>query len=87
MMNCMKRRLLLFMLALIASLMTPIMTLASSSSDEEQSPVDARLLGYQTGSGALNNAGGTALTWLLLFVLGAICVGVLFMNPKRTHLD
>ena len=28
-----------------------------------------------------------SIPFLLLFVLGAICVGVLFMNPKRTHLD
>jgi hypothetical protein len=86
MMIRMKYRLLVFVFAACAWLMTPAMTLASSS-DEEQSPVDARLLGYQSGSAALKDAGGTALTWLLLFFLAAICVGVLFMNPKRTHLD
>ena len=36
---------------------------------------------------ALKDASGTALTWLLLVVLGGICVGVMFMNSKRTHLD
>src|SRR5262245_58033788 len=85
MMNRMKHRLLVLVFALCAWLMTPVMSLAAS--DEDQSPVDARLLGYPGGSGALNDASGTALTWLLLFVLAAICIGVLFMNPKRSHLD
>ena len=87
MMIRMKYRLLMLVFAACAWLMTPAMTLASSSSDEDQSPVDARLFGYQSGSAALKDASGTALIWLLLFFLAAICIGVLFMNPKRTHLD
>jgi hypothetical protein len=88
MMNRMKYRLPALVFAVIYSLATPLATLASSSSsDEDQTPIDARLQGYQSGTAALNNASGTALTWLLLCVLTAICVGVLFMNPKRSHLD
>jgi hypothetical protein len=85
MMSRMKYRLLVFVFAACAWLLMPAMTLAAS--DEDESPVDARLLGYQNGSAALKDAGGTALTWLLLFFLAAICIGVLFTNPKRTHLD
>jgi hypothetical protein len=83
----MKHRVIVTILALCVTLMTPAMTLASSSDDEDKNPVDARLLGYQNGTAALNNASGTALTWLLLCVLGGICIAVLFMNPKRSHLD
>jgi hypothetical protein len=60
---------------------------ARAADDEDRSPIDARLQGYQSGNAALTNAGGTPLTWLLLFVLAGICIGVLFMNPKRSHLD
>jgi len=87
-MRRMKYRLPALILAVAFSLATPLATFASSSSsDEDQTPIDARLQGYQSGSAALNNASGSALLWLLLFVLMAICLGVLFMNPKRTHLD
>jgi hypothetical protein len=27
------------------------------------------------------------LTWILLLVMGAICLGVLFKSSGRTHLD
>ena len=29
----------------------------------------------------------TTFTWALLIFLGVICVGVMFKNAKRTHLD
>jgi len=80
----MKYRLLAFVFAISFWLM-PIA--ARAADDEDKSPIDARLQGYQGGNAALTNASGTALTWLLLFVLAAICIGVLFMNPKRSHLD
>jgi hypothetical protein len=46
---------------------------------------DARLQGY-TNNMQLD-AGSTALTWLLLIALGILCLGVLFKDAKRTHLD
>ena len=46
---------------------------------------DARLEGYENN--VTLDAGGTGLTWLLLVVLGVLCIGVLFKSGKRTHLD
>jgi cytochrome c-type biogenesis protein CcmH/NrfF len=53
--------------------------------DAEDKIYDARLEGYGTNVTLENSS--TALMWLLLVVLGAICVGVMFKNAKRTHLD
>jgi len=33
------------------------------------------------------DTGGTALSWLLLILLAALCVGVVFKNANRSHLD
>ena len=60
-------------------------TALARSDDESQPTGDARLEGYQ--GGAKLDISSTALTWLLLIVLGAACVGVMFINPKRSHLD
>jgi len=81
----MKKRLFAILLLLLTfAVSVPRVALA----DAEDAPkVDARLEGYATGSGALKDAGGTALTWLLFIVLGAICIGVMFINSKRSHLD
>jgi hypothetical protein len=57
--------------------------LAARASDEKE-PYDARLEGYGANVTLDGNSG---LTWLLLVVLGALCVGVLFKNSKRSHLD
>jgi hypothetical protein len=84
----MKRRLLASVLALTLLVGLPSIARASSSSDDEdQVQIDGRLDGYKEGNMALKDAGGSGLTWLLLVVLGAMCVGVMFMNSKRSHLD
>ena len=70
------------LLVLLAVLSAPLRVLAQ----EENSKVyDARLEGYENKYTL--DAGSTGLTWLLLVVLGAICIGVLFKSGKRTHLD
>jgi len=71
------------LLALIA-LVAPI-TAQAGSNDGERVVVDARLEGYP--SGVTLDPSSTALTWLFLCVLGAVCLGVMFINPKRSHLD
>ncbi len=60
----------------------PVIVIAQ---EEESKIYDARLEGYG-GTVTLQNS-STALMWLLLVVLAALCVGVMFKNAKRTHLD
>jgi hypothetical protein len=81
----MKRRLIGILLCLTFVLATPCVSLAQ---DEDAPKFDARLEGYGEGQNmALKDAGGTAVTWLLLIVLAGLCLGVMFMHSKRTHLD
>lgn len=47
--------------------------------------VDIRLEGYATD--VTLPAGTTAMTWLLLVFLTLLCIGALFKNARRTHLD
>ena len=80
-----RQRLFVATASVLTALMTPIVVLASN--DEDATPLDARLLGYKEGNAALKDASGTAVTWLLCIVLTAVCVGVMFINSKRSHLD
>jgi hypothetical protein len=73
------------MIALSSAVALTPTTAQAKSSDDETPSTEARLEGYQ--GGAKLDPSGTALTWLLLVVLGAICIGVMFINPKRSHLD
>lgn len=77
----MKRKLIGFILSAAMVLLSPAMALAQ----DEEKIYDARLEGYG-GNMTLENS-STALMWLLLVVLGALCVGVMFKQAKRTHLD
>ncbi|HEY1629490.1 MAG TPA: hypothetical protein VGF52_06505 [Tepidisphaeraceae bacterium] len=78
----MKQKLLGFLFAAMIMLMCPAMLLAQ---EEDSKLYDARLENY--GSNVTLENSSTALLWLLLIVLGAVCVGVMFKNAKRTHLD
>lgn len=82
----MKHRLLGWCTTLIVLLYTPGITLARRV-EEEKEIVDARLEGYGDKINVSLPASGTALMWLLLLFLGAVCVGVMFKDAKRTHLD
>ena len=53
--------------------------------EPEREPVDARYEGYPTN--VTLEGGGTALTWILLVVCGALVFGGLFKDAKRSHLD
>jgi cytochrome c-type biogenesis protein CcmH/NrfF len=82
MMRIMKQKLFGFALAAMSFLMFPAMLLAQ---EEDSKIYDARLENY--GANVTLENSSTALLWLLLVVLGAVCVGVMFKNAKRTHLD
>ena len=78
----MKHRLLRCSVTLLTLLNWPMLALAQ---DDETKIYDARLEGY--GSNVTLDSGGSGLTWLLLIVLAALCLGVLFKTSGRSHLD
>jgi hypothetical protein len=86
MIQVMKTRIIAKLLTLAFAVALPLAAFASSS-DDDSDGIDARLKGYKEGTMALKDASGTALSWILLIILAAICIGVLFMSSKRTHLD
>jgi len=57
-------------------------------------PIDARWRGFPNDSANSSTppkvwlpGGGVAGTWIIFILLGILCIGFLFMNAKRTHLD
>lgn len=85
----MRRRFLPLVLGLIAvgSIAAP-----ARADDEAPKVYDGRLEAFQSGpNGAPRNvtlqSGGTSLTYFLLVGCGVICIGVMFKNARRTHLD
>jgi hypothetical protein len=84
MMRCtMKRSIRKLIVALAPVLFTALTPLASVA--DERVPYDARLEGYPQN--VTLDGGGTALSWLLLIILAALCIGVMFKNANRSHLD
>jgi len=59
-------------------------TFAGKNDDEEESLPDARLSGYPQ---VVQYSESNVLSWFAMVGLGAVCLGVLFKNAKRTHLD
>jgi hypothetical protein len=80
MMTPMKQRLIALAWSAAVLLASP----ASLLAQEDEVP-DARLQGYPQS--VTLEGGGTALSWLMLCILAALCIGVMFKNAKRTHLD
>lgn len=72
------------LLAGLIMLALPVSAQARPGDDDEVQP-DARLLGYDK-TVALQD-GSNALTYFLFVGLGVLCIGVLFISSKRTHLD
>jgi hypothetical protein len=84
MMQRMRSRLLGCLIAFTSAVLFPLVALAQDQ-PKTIAPYDGRLEGY--GKQVTLDGGSTALAWLLLILLGAICLGVLFKNARRTHLD
>ena len=78
----MKHRLLGCAGVVLTVLSSPLVAMAQ---DEESKIYDARLEGY--ANNVTLDAGGSGLTWLLLVVLAALCLGVMFKTAGRSHLD
>jgi hypothetical protein len=68
-------------IVLAACLLHAVPVLAQEESVEH----DARLDGYVEN--VIIDGDSTALTWLLLVLLGSIALAVMFKNARRTHLD
>ncbi len=71
--------------AVAVSMLAATPGVSRASSDEEAPSHDARMDGYKEK--VATDAGGTALTYICLGLMGVLCMGVLFINGKRTHLD
>ena len=84
MMLRMRNRLIGFWMAFVGTVLCPLVAMAQDQPKKIE-PYDGRLEGY-TKEVTLD-AGSTALVWLLLIFLGVICLGVLFKNARRSHLD
>jgi hypothetical protein len=80
-----KRWVLAVCLAASFSFAAPSLSRAASSSDDSTPDHDARLDGY--AQNMVLDAGGTASTYVILVIMGVLCLGVMFIKGKRTHLD
>lgn len=76
----MKQRLFSLYVALLTLLLSPALALAA---DDEDVP-DGRLIGYAKD---IKAEGSTALTWILLMFLAAVCLSAMLKSAKRSHLD
>ncbi|HTL31241.1 MAG TPA: hypothetical protein VL282_18560 [Tepidisphaeraceae bacterium] len=85
----MRTRLFVLIVAMM-SLLAPV-TNVRAAEEGEPVIVDGRLKGYIDQKGAnvevQLDPSGTAVIWILTGLLGAVAVGFMFMNPRRTHLD
>jgi hypothetical protein len=84
MMLRMRNRLIGCVMAFAVVALCPLVALAQDQ-PKTIALYDGRLEGY--GKQVTLDAGSTALTWMLLIFLGLICLGVLFKNARRSHLD
>jgi hypothetical protein len=71
---------------MLAVLAAPASVLAQRGGQDEQSKiVDARLEGYDQS--VTLDEGGVGLVWMVFILLAVICLGALFKDARRTHLD
>ena len=82
MIHAMKRRL-ATIFAISVLFLSPLT--ARAADDEDKGPLDARLENYPQK--VTLEPGGTAFSWVIFIVLTALCVGVMFKNANRSHLD
>ena len=79
----MRRYLLAAVIAIMVIGLPAKPTFAASSSDREV--VDARLEGYTPD--VTMQGTGVATIWFIAVGLGILCLGVMFKNANRSHLD
>ena len=84
MMTAMKQRMIQAGFALMAMLATPLAALAARP-EADREILDGRLEGY--ASNVTLEGGSTGLTWVVFIILTIVCLGGLFKDAKRSHLD
>ncbi len=57
----------------------------SARADDDEDHYDARVLGYSPT--VESKSSSVVMTWVLAVLLAGGTLGVMFMNPKRSHLD
>ncbi len=58
---------------------------ASATSDEDADHYDARIQGYDPKVESMS--WGSSGCWVMMVLFGAVAIGVLFKDGKRSHLD
>ncbi|MGA2232049.1 MAG: hypothetical protein ABSH22_14220 [Tepidisphaeraceae bacterium] len=68
-------------------LLTVLLLLAAPAAAwaDDTAPLEARLIGYKENLYAAPSA--TSTQWLTLVGLGVVCMSVMYLSSKRTHLD
>lgn len=72
-------------LARVAPVCFTLLTPLIAAAEGEKQVYDARLEGYPQN--VTIDGGSSALSWFLLIILAALCIGVIFKNANRSHLD
>ena len=73
------------LLAVSFAVCTPHSSYAKPDDSDPDSHYDGRVMGYDPDVEL--KSGGNGFSWLLVVFMGALCVGVIFKDAKRSHLD
>jgi hypothetical protein len=71
----------------VAMVLSTALPSTSRADENTPPPHDARLDGYPQGVNVVLDSNGTAFTYVVMCLVGAITLGVMFIAGKRTHLD
>ncbi len=72
-------------LGILVLLLTVALAPLSALADDAPKSYDGRLDDY--GQTVTLDSNGTALTYFLFVILGLVCLGAMFKNARRSHLD
>jgi cytochrome oxidase assembly protein ShyY1 len=86
MIQAMGKRLMMYCAAAAGAALWALPVRVWAAMDDSGVRPEGRLMGYPTAV-KLPDSGSYSLQWLLLFFLALMVVGVVFKDPKRSHLD
>jgi hypothetical protein len=70
---------------LLAMSLVSFMPHAAMAGDDEDSHYDARVQQYDPNVELKSSSTGGA--WMMMLLMGVVCVSVIFKDAKRSHLD